>query len=90
MRISIVWRVVTGLTLLIASPRASFSQSPTAESTVTRDGAYKEQQGLKLGDPAPEFELPGVDGKNHSLREYDQANVLVVVFTCNHCPTAQA
>ena len=34
--------------------------------------------------------LPGVDGKTHKLAEYDQAKVLVVVFTCNHCPTAQA
>jgi peroxiredoxin len=45
---------------------------------------------LPIGSPAPGFDLPGVDGKNHRLRDFDGAAVLVVVFTCNHCPTAQA
>ena len=44
---------------------------------------------LKVGTPAPDFNLPGVDGKRHSLREYDAAKVLVLIFTCNHCPVAQ-
>ena len=34
--------------------------------------------------------MPGVDGKYHALSEYDNSDVLVIVFTCNHCPTAQA
>ncbi|HEY2881767.1 MAG TPA: redoxin domain-containing protein [Pirellulales bacterium] len=45
---------------------------------------------LEIGQPAPDFDLPGVDGKNHQLAEYREAKILVVVFTCNHCPTAQA
>src|ERR1700723_869117 len=44
---------------------------------------------LQLGSPAPDFSLPGVDGKNHSLTDYASSPVLVVVFTCNHCPIAQ-
>jgi peroxiredoxin len=44
---------------------------------------------LALGSPAPNFELPGVDGKTHKLADYDASPVLVVVFTCNHCPIAQ-
>ena len=44
---------------------------------------------LPLGSPAPDFSLPGVDGKNHSLSDYASSPVLVVVFTCNHCPIAQ-
>ncbi|MGH9502362.1 MAG: redoxin family protein [Terriglobales bacterium] len=44
---------------------------------------------LALGSPAPNFELPGVDGKTHKLSEYSSSPVLVVVFTCNHCPIAQ-
>lgn len=44
---------------------------------------------LALGAPAPDFNLPGVDGQNHSLKAFAAAKVLVVVFTCNHCPTAQ-
>jgi len=45
---------------------------------------------LELGSTAPDFNLPGVDGKNHALKDFAPAKVLVVVFTCNHCPTAQA
>ena len=44
---------------------------------------------LSLGSTAPNFELPGVDGKIHKLADYASSPVLVVVFTCNHCPIAQ-
>ncbi len=44
---------------------------------------------LAIGSAAPEFSLPGVDGKTHSLSEYSSSRVLAVVFTCNHCPAAQ-
>ncbi len=44
---------------------------------------------LGIGSTAPNFSLPGIDGKTHSLHDYDSAKVLVIVFTCNHCPTAQ-
>jgi thiol-disulfide isomerase/thioredoxin len=45
---------------------------------------------LELGATAPAFQLPGVDGKTYSLADFAKAKVLLVVFTCNHCPTAQA
>jgi peroxiredoxin len=45
---------------------------------------------LEIGSPAPDFHLPGVDGKTYSLESFRDADILVVVFTCNHCPTAQA
>jgi peroxiredoxin len=44
---------------------------------------------LSLGSLAPDFALPGVDGKIHKLKDYASSRVLVVVFTCNHCPIAQ-
>jgi peroxiredoxin len=44
---------------------------------------------LALGSPAPGFFLPGVDGKIHNLSDYANSPVLVVIFTCNHCPIAQ-
>jgi peroxiredoxin len=44
---------------------------------------------LAIGATAPHFSLPGIDGKTHSLADYKSAPVLVVIFTCNHCPTAQ-
>jgi peroxiredoxin len=45
---------------------------------------------LALGAAAPDFKLPGVDGRDHALSDFAAARVLVVIFTCNHCPTAQA
>jgi len=46
--------------------------------------------GMPVGTPAPGFDLPGVDGKRHALDDFKDAKVLVVLFTCNHCPYAQA
>ncbi len=45
---------------------------------------------LQIGDSAPPFNLPAVDGKYYSLDDFGDYDVLVVNFTCNHCPTAQA
>ncbi len=44
---------------------------------------------LAIGAAAPDFSLQGVDGKTHKLSDYSSSKVLVIVFTCNHCPTAQ-
>ena len=45
---------------------------------------------LPLGSRAPDFSLPGVDGRTYSLKDFAGAKVLAVIFTCDHCPTAQA
>jgi len=45
---------------------------------------------LEIGQSAPDFNLPGVDGRYYKLTDFDTADILVVIFTCNHCPTAQA
>jgi thiol-disulfide isomerase/thioredoxin len=45
---------------------------------------------LKIGSKAPDFSLPGIDGKTYTLKSFEKAPVLVIVFSCNHCPTAQA
>ncbi len=47
-------------------------------------------KGLPLGTRAPDFSLPGTDGRTYSLASFADAPVLVVLFTCNHCPYAQA
>lgn len=44
---------------------------------------------LRVGSSAPGFNLPGVDGRNWNLQDFSDSKILVVVFTCNHCPTAQ-
>ncbi|MDZ4701709.1 MAG: redoxin domain-containing protein [Rhodothermales bacterium] len=45
---------------------------------------------LKVGQKAPAFSLPGTDGETYTLDSFSDAEVLVMIFTCNHCPTAQA
>jgi peroxiredoxin len=44
---------------------------------------------LAIGSPAPDFSLPGIDGKTHSLKDYNSSKILAIIFTCNHCPVAQ-
>src|ERR1700755_1954373 len=45
---------------------------------------------LEIGSKAPSFSLKGVDGKTYTLASFAKYKILVIVFTCNHCPTAQA
>jgi peroxiredoxin len=78
MRIRIIY-----LLLLTFFPATFYSFHPLKD-------VYDEHPTLLIGSPAPAFNLPGVDGKNYSLADFKNARLLVVVFTCNHCPTAQA
>jgi peroxiredoxin len=57
--------------------------------SLTVRAAEDEHPTLAIGSPAPDFSLPGIDGKTHSLGEYKNSQLLAIVFTCNHCPTAQ-
>jgi thiol-disulfide isomerase/thioredoxin len=66
------------LALAAASPAASRAEEGPAHPT------------LAIGARAPDFDLPGVDGKRYTLASFAGAKVLVLVFTANHCPTAQA
>lgn len=45
---------------------------------------------LTIGSPLPSFSLPGIDGKTYTDKSFKDANILMLVFTCAHCPTAQA
>src|SRR5258707_489552 len=51
---------------------------------------HSEHKTLQIGAAAPDFQLKGVDDKIYNLASFKNAEVLVIVFTCNHCPTAQA
>lgn len=55
-----------------------------------QDVPEQEVHTLEVGDVAPDFNLPDVSGKFYSLKDFKDAKALVIVFTCNHCPTAQA
>jgi thiol-disulfide isomerase/thioredoxin len=63
--------------------------SITTGSAGASGGDELEVATLKIGAKAPDFNLPGVDGKNWKLGDFDQAKILVIIFTCDHCPTAQ-
>lgn len=41
---------------------------------------------LTIGGTAPDFKLPATDGKSYSLKDFAQSPILVIFFTCNHCP----
>lgn len=41
---------------------------------------------LEIGSQAPDFSLPATDGKTYGLSDFSDAEVLVIFFTCNHCP----
>ena len=47
-------------------------------------------KGMPVGTSAPDFRLPGIDGQTYALDTFRDAKLLVVIFTCNHCPYAQA
>lgn len=52
--------------------------------------AARDVKPLEIGAAAPDFSLPGVDGKTYRLDDFADAKILAIIFTCNHCPTAQA
>ena len=53
-------------------------------------GQAADPKPLAIGAPAPDFRLPGTDGKTYNLADFAGSKALMVVFTCNHCPTANA
>ncbi len=50
---------------------------------------YSSYKALHAGGNSPDFSLPGIDGKTHSLRDFRKAKALLIVFMCNHCPFVQ-
>lgn len=52
--------------------------------------AFGDVKTLEIGATAPDFNLIGIDDKNYTLDSYSNADILVIIFTANHCPTAQA
>ncbi|MDO5971774.1 redoxin family protein [Flavivirga aquimarina] len=50
----------------------------------------REVKTLSIGSDAPDFNLPNIDGKFYNLKSFKDSEIIVLIFTCNHCPTAQA
>lgn len=58
---------------------------------VSTSQAGKFNKAISIGDKAPEWsDLAGTDDKKHGLADYKDAEAVVLVFTCNHCPVAVA
>lgn len=72
-----------GAMVLSFAQSGTFKPNPQAVAEITHEV-------LAIGAPAPDFRLPATDGKYYSLKDFVKSKVLVIVFTCNHCPTAQA
>jgi peroxiredoxin len=53
-------------------------------------GSAQDLKPLAIGSSAPDFTLPGIDNQAYTLADFSESEILVVIFTCNHCPTAQA
>ncbi len=95
-KIILNWLLLSTAVLLFQCGKSTKdTATDTAESTAAFKAnpqlvAEKPIGKLAIGDQAPPFNLPDVDGKFHKLEDFSEAEVLVVNFTCNHCPTAQA
>ena len=81
--------------LLLVACQPTTEDNTTAESTATfvpapQDVPEQEVTTLPIGATAPDFTLPDIDGNMVSLSDFDGSDVLVILFTCAHCPTAQA
>ena len=52
--------------------------------------ALLNSENIKLGSPAPDFNLKGIDGNNYLLESFSSSKVFVVMFICVHCPYVRA
>ncbi|BBO32987.1 thioredoxin family protein [Lacipirellula parvula] len=78
---------------IIAAALAMVGGSLAAPAVQADTPAAKKEakKGLAIGDAAPAWsDLEGIDGKKHALADLKDADAVVVVFTCNHCPVAKA
>jgi thiol-disulfide isomerase/thioredoxin len=69
---------------------AQAENHPNNFKPVPQHVAKHEVHTLEIGSLAPDFRLPDVTGRYYQLSDFNPADILVIIFTCNHCPTAQA
>lgn len=77
------------LTFLILTAGLA-SAAPDPAKPKKSSGLPEDAQELAIGSAAPDFKLPGIDGKTHTLADYKDAKLLMVAFISNHCPDSQA
>lgn len=77
--------------LLVTSLLTVAATTPLVLSSLSIRAASDESAGVKIGEAVPKWEkLAGIDDEVHSFADLKDAKATVVVFTCNHCPVAQA
>lgn len=89
--------LISGLSMVFLlacnSGKVSENQSPKETPAFTPNPKKVSQRDVTILEPgaeAPDFSLPDVSGKFYSLNDFKDSKALVIIFTCNHCPTAQA
>jgi peroxiredoxin len=65
-------------------------EAPKRGMKAAGEGLPPDAHELKIGDTAPDFSLPGIDGKTYTLANFSEARLLMVVFLSNHCPYSHA
>jgi len=80
---------LTTMLLLASAVPIAFAAAPQSGKR-PRQPAEVEVRDLQIGDQAPDFSLPGIDGKTHTLADYRGAKLLLIVFMSNHCPDSHA
>jgi peroxiredoxin len=79
--------IAVALAALPVAPRTAAVERSAARMGQAVDAKHPEP--LAIGSPAPDFRLPGVDGRTYSLSDLPAGKALVVIFTAVHCPTAE-
>lgn len=83
-------RILVLITLVIATAASSAHAATAAAPLLDQHGNPAGFRTLELGDAAPDFSLPGIDGRTYSLADFGGTDVLMVLFTSNHCPTSHS
>jgi thiol-disulfide isomerase/thioredoxin len=89
-----LYKILIAFTIILFFAACGNKKAKTSiGSDFTPNPVVREKQEvntLSIGSKAPAFNLPDENGIFVSIDDFKQAELLVVVFTCNHCPTAQA
>lgn len=74
--------------LLALAALITATAAEPAKPLLDKSGNPAGMRTLAIGDPAPDFSLPGIDGRTYKLSDFAGPDVLMVLFTSNHCPTS--
>ena len=83
-------RFVFAFALLTLAVSTTLGADSAAAPLLDKSGNPAGFRALAIGDAAPDFALPGIDGRTYRLADFAGPDVLMVLFTSNHCPTSHA